>query len=234
MKRLLYLLAAALMFVGCGVSEIATETENRLTEIETAVDNNDVETAAMLLEDMERWVGTLSETDRMIVAATIATKQEWADEIERKYQALESTAHYSTPSRKYADTLSLPHDIDGYFDMEEAIEAAQYQGKPILVYITAHACNNSRDMESCVLGDERVLQMLHDSFVVCALYVDDSTEVDGTRLGRKNFQYASTNWGVNVTPSFVILGAENYTIVGDPYPYNSDIEAFIEFLNTAL
>ena len=234
MKKLLYLLTAALMFVGCGVSEIATEAENRLIEIETAVDNNDIETAAMLMEDMERWVDTLSETDRMIVAAAIASKLEWAEEIERKYNDLESTAGYSTPSRKYADVLSLPHDIDSYFDMEDAMEAAQYQAKPILVYITAHACNNSRDMENSVLGDERVLEMLHDSFIVCALFVDDSTEVDGTRLGRKNFQLALDNWGVNTTPSFVLLTAESYTSVGSPYAYNSDVEAFIEFLNTAL
>ena len=227
-------MAATLMFVSCSTSEIATEAENRLIEIEKAVENNDYETASMLVEDLERWIGTLSETDTLIVAAVLASKEEWVEEVERKYRDLESTANYSTPSRKYADTLSLPHDIDGYFDIDEAIEAAKDQQKPILVYITAHACNNSRDMENNVLGDERVLKMLHDSFIVCALFVDDNTDVDGTSLGRKNYQLASTNWSVNANPSFVLLTAESNTIVGTPYAYNTDVEAFIEFLNTAL
>ena len=130
MKRLLLLLAATLMFVSCSTSEIATEAENRLIEIEKAVENNDYETASMLVEDLERWIGTLSETDTLIVAAALASKEEWVEEVERKYRDLESTANYSTPSRKYADTLSLAHDIDGYFDIDEAIEAAKDQQKP--------------------------------------------------------------------------------------------------------
>ncbi|MBS7274737.1 MAG: thioredoxin family protein, partial [Bacteroidales bacterium] len=82
------------------------------------------------------------------------------------------------PARKYSDFLSLPHGMDGYFDIDEAKAAASAQDKPLFVDVTGHGCVNCREMEAKVLSDRRVLSTLGEDFVICALYADDKKTLD--------------------------------------------------------
>ena len=134
--------------------------------------------------------------------------------------------------RKYADFLHLPHQLEGHFDFEEAVEDAMAQNKPIFVDVTGHACNNCREMETKVWGSEKVLPMLQNDFIICALYVDDKTKVDGgERLGSKNIKLAQERWGVNAQPGYILLSPDGKTVLAGPRGYNTDIDAFVEFLN---
>ncbi|CAN5832586.1 cytochrome c biogenesis protein CcdA [soil metagenome] len=54
---------------------------------------------------------------------------------------------------KYADFLSLPHGLTGYFDLEQAKKCAQALNKPIFIDFTGHACVNCREMEARVWSD---------------------------------------------------------------------------------
>ncbi|MBO5672131.1 MAG: thioredoxin family protein [Alistipes sp.] len=133
--------------------------------------------------------------------------------------------------RKYADFLHLPHQLEGYFDFEEAVEAAKKQNKPIFVDVTGHACNNCREMETMVWSNDQVLPMLRNDFVICALYVDDMTKVDGgKRLGSINSKFAQDRWGVNAQPGYILLSPDGETVLAGPRGYNTDIEAFVAFL----
>ena len=134
--------------------------------------------------------------------------------------------------RKYADFLHLPHNLEGHFDFEEAIEEAQRQNKPIFVDVTGHACNNCREMETMVWSDSRVLPMLREDFVICALYVDDMTKVEGgKRLGSINAAFAQKEWSVNAQPAYILLSPDGKTVLAGPRGYNTDIDGFVEFLN---
>ena len=134
--------------------------------------------------------------------------------------------------RKYSDFLQLPHGLEGYFDYDEAVEAAQRENKPILIYVTGHACNNSREMENYVWGDDQVLKMLREDFVICALYVDDNTKLrSGESLGKLNCSLAQKMWNINSHPAYVILCPDGTRVIAGPPGYISDIEDYIEFLN---
>ncbi|MBR2073411.1 MAG: thioredoxin family protein [Alistipes sp.] len=137
--------------------------------------------------------------------------------------------------KKYADFLHLPHQLEGHFDFEEAVEEAKRQNKPIFVDVTGHACNNCREMETMVWSNDRVLPMLRDDFVICALYVDDMTKIEGgKRLGSVNAAFAQERWGVNAQPGYILLAPDGETVLAGPRGYDTDIDKFVEFLNKAL
>ena len=142
---------------------------------------------------------------------------------------------------KYGDKLHLPHNLKGYFDLDEAIEAAKKANKPIFLDITGHACNNCREMETRVWSDSRVKEMLMNDYIICALYVDDRTDLNTedyytnknglvmTTLGRKNNAIAVERFGVNAQPGYILMSPDE-EILMPVRGYDASIEGFIEFL----
>jgi thiol:disulfide interchange protein DsbD len=131
--------------------------------------------------------------------------------------------------------------LKGYFDLDEAIEAAKKQNKPIFVDVTGHACNNCREMETRVWSDPRVKEMLDKDYIICALYVDDRMELEPEdyftnkngvvmkTLGRKNTAIAVERFGVHAQPGYVLLSPEE-EILMPVRGYDDSIEGFIDFL----
>ena len=137
--------------------------------------------------------------------------------------------------RKYADFLHLPHQLEGHFDFEEAVAEATKLNKPIFVDVTGHACNNCREMETMVWSHSSVLPMLKNDFVICALYVDDNTKVEGgKRLGSINSKFAQDRWGVNAQPGYILLSPDGETVLAGPRGYDTNIDGFVSFLKSAL
>ena len=148
-------------------------------------------------------------------------------------------------ARKYSDFLSLPHGMDGYFDIDEAKAAARAQNKPIFVDVTAHGCVNCREMEAKVLSDRRVLSTLGEDFVICALYADDKKTLDKRdwvttesgkvlkTLGKVNSHYALKTWGVNSQPCYIIIAPDGQLLAG-PRGYDLDVQAYLDFLSEGL
>ena len=133
--------------------------------------------------------------------------------------------------RKYADFLHLPHQLPGHFDFAEAVEDAKAQNKPIFLDVTGHACNNCREMETMVWSHDLVLPKLKDEFVICALYVDDNTKVEGgKRLGSINSAFVQGRWGVNAQPAYIILSPDGERVLAGPRGYDTDINGFVNFL----
>ncbi len=147
---------------------------------------------------------------------------------------------------KYGDKLHLPHGLKGYYDLNEAIECAKKQNKPIFVDFTGHGCVNCRQMEQSVWKDPKVLRRLRNDFVVVALYCDDkkvklsedqyvTSKIDPeeqlTTLGEINSEYQQLKYGSNSQPLYVLLGTDGKKLPGVPKRnYNLDIDEFVKFL----
>jgi thiol:disulfide interchange protein len=151
----------------------------------------------------------------------------------------------STEVIKYADRLKIPHGISGYFDYEQALAAAKREGKPLLIDFTGHGCVNCRKMEENVWVDSQVLKRLKEDFVMVALYIDERLELpesdwytssyDGKvkkTLGKQNADFQITRFNNNAQPYYVILD-HNEQLLAKPRGYNTDIAAFVAFLDGA-
>lgn len=148
-------------------------------------------------------------------------------------------------TRKYADFLHLPHGLDGYFDLDEALVASREAGKPVFLDYTGHGCTNCREMDSKVLSDERILRVLREEYVVVALFSDDKTQLPETEwlttdkgrvlkgLGKKNSYIVNSRYGINSQPAYVILDGEGRALLPSR-SYNLDRDAFLEFLNAGV
>ncbi|WP_308239907.1 cytochrome c biogenesis protein CcdA [Hymenobacter sp. J193] len=152
---------------------------------------------------------------------------------------------------RYAGFLELPHNLPGYFDLEQAKRCARAVGKPLFIDFTGHACVNCRKMEATVWRDPQVLKRLREDFVVVALYVDDKTELpqaewyvsrhdnkQKTTLGKKNADLQLTGFNVNAQPYYVLLDPNAPTdlahTLAPPMAYEADATKFLQFLDAGL
>lgn len=160
--------------------------------------------------------------------------------------AAPSAATVSADGRpKYADFLHLPHGLEGFFDLKEAEAYAAKADKPLFIDFTGHGCVNCREMEARVWSDPRVLQILKNDYVICALYADDKMELPESdwvttdtgkvlkSLGKINSYYALKTYGVNAQPYYVLQGRDGQTLV-EPRGYDLNVENFIGFLEAGL
>ena len=142
--------------------------------------------------------------------------------------------------------LHLPLGLQGYFNLEDGLEAAKKAGKPVFVDVTGHGCVNCREMESRVWSDPTVLNMLKNDFVVVALYTDDKQKLDKEDyvtdaetgkvykdLGRANSYTARTKWNVNAQPNYVLLSPAGELLV-PVRGYDLSIDGFVDFLQSGL
>ena len=148
-----------------------------------------------------------------------------------------------TVPQKY--DLKMPLGLNGYFTLEEGLEASRRQGKPVFVDITGHGCVNCREMEQRVWSDPRVLQILRDKYVLVALYTDDKTKLDSDDwitlpngkvlkdLGRVNSYFVRERFGVNAQPNYALLDSGG-ELLAPVRGYNLDVDAFVEFLEGGL
>ena len=147
--------------------------------------------------------------------------------------------------KKY-DFLHLPHNLEGYFDLEQGLEAAKEADKPVFVDVTGHACVNCREMEQRVWSDPAALDILRNEFVIVALYVDDKhklpeedwvTDAQTGKvykdLGRVNSYIAREKFNVNAQPNYVILSPDGEILV-PTHSYDLSVENFIKFLKSGI
>ena len=141
--------------------------------------------------------------------------------------------------------LKMPLGLPGYFTLEEGLEAAKAENKPVFVDVTGHGCVNCREMEQRVWSDPRVLEILRGRYIIVALYNDDKTPLDEADwvttesgrvlkdLGRVNSYIARQRFGVNAQPNYILLSPDG-TQLAPPRGYNLDVEDFLAFLAQGL
>lgn len=142
---------------------------------------------------------------------------------------------------KYGDLLKLPHGLQGFFDLDEAMDYAKKVNKPLFVDYTGHGCVNCREMEARVWSDPQVLDLLRNDFVVVALYSDDKKQLPESDwittehgkvlkgMGKINAYRVHKLFGINAQPYYMILGADGVQLVpGRGYDLN--VDRFVAFL----
>ena len=148
---------------------------------------------------------------------------------------------------KYSDILKLPHNLQGFFDYDQAIEYAKKENKPVLLDFTGHGCVNCRDIESRVWPDERVRDYLNNKYVLLSLYVDDKTELPKEQwytskydskvkktLGKQNADFQITRFNNNAQPFYVILDPFSEKVIYKPWGYELDIENYLSHLSNGI
>ncbi len=155
-----------------------------------------------------------------------------------------SIANCGTP--KYDELLELPHNIQGYFDYEQALECAQKQNKPLFIDFTGHGCVNCREMEATVWSDPRVLKRLKNDYVVVALYVDEKTELPESEwyvsahdqkvkktIGKQNLDFMIQKLNANAQPYYTLVDSKG-SLLSAPKGYDLNVENFVEFLDNGI
>lgn len=139
----------------------------------------------------------------------------------------------------------LPLGLTGYHSMEEGYAAAKASGKPVFLDISGLACVNCREMEQRVWSEPKVLSMLKNDFVIVVLYTDDKTKLPESEWvttssgkilkdrGRVNAWFVRENFGVSAQPNYVLLSPDGKQLA-PIRGYNTDIDGFVEFLNSGL
>jgi len=147
---------------------------------------------------------------------------------------------------RYADRLSLPHGIFGYFDLDQALQVAKKAHRPVFVDFTGHGCVNCRNVESVVWADLRVRTKFAQNFVVVAKYVDDKVirlypedvvlDNNGnpiTMLGKKAMFYEQYKFKENSQPAYFIIDVDGSILTG-PIHYELNVENYLKFLDEGI
>jgi thiol:disulfide interchange protein len=149
----------------------------------------------------------------------------------------------------YEKSSECPLDLNCHKDLQQGINAAKLENKPILLDFTGWACVNCRKMEEQVWSTTEVYDMLQDNYVIISLYVDDKKELpeneqfdylrsNGTvktieTIGDKWATLQTINFQNNSQPYYVLVNHEMELInVTNAYEPNAD--AYLEWLKTGL
>ena len=128
-------------------------------------------------------------------------------------------------------------------DFDEAIKMSREQNKPIFLDFTGHGCVNCREMETAVLGEAAVLDILRENYIVASLYVDDRTLLDKPFIGKDGLEYneVGEKWSYLQQHKFGELSQPFYVLVdsnGQPlngsFAFKKDVGDFVDFLSEGL
>ncbi|WP_316770086.1 protein-disulfide reductase DsbD family protein [Pedobacter frigiditerrae] len=149
--------------------------------------------------------------------------------------------------RKYSEFLHIPHNIDGFFDYDEALAYAKTVNKPLFLDFTGHGCVNCREMEARVWSDKRVLKKLKEEYIVVSLYTDDKTELPEAEqfdskilktrvnsVGLKFQHLQATKYNTISQPYYVLVGTDEKELVSPPIGVEFDIDKYLAYLNQGL
>ncbi len=141
------------------------------------------------------------------------------------------------------------HGLVKFLDYEEGLSYAKENNKPVFLDFTGFGCANCKRMEAAVWSDPRVLSMLRDDYIIISLYVDDRTtlaekeqyvsDLGGRErriktIGNKWSDFQARHYGVNSQPYYVLLDYNGEMLIPETFAYNTDADAFTDFLNNGL
>jgi len=135
-----------------------------------------------------------------------------------------------------------------FMDYYEGVEFSKKHNKPIFLDFSGIGCSNCKKMEASVWGDERVLNMLSNDFVIITLYTDDRTAlpedmqyISKTSGKDRKIKTYGQKWGdlqvsrynVNAQPYYVLLDNNEQTLT-NPKSFDTSVDSFIQFLKIGL
>lgn len=149
----------------------------------------------------------------------------------------------------YEKETEGPLGLKAYKDFQKGVEAAEAEGKPILLDFTGFTCVNCRKMEEQVWSDPEVFRTIRDEYILISLYVDDRQELSeeeqfnyqrpqgGVKkietIGDKWATFQTLNFRNNSQPYYVLLDS-NMNLLNDPVGYTPDSEDYHNWLQEGL
>ncbi|OJV21423.1 MAG: disulfide bond formation protein DsbD [Dyadobacter sp. 50-39] len=165
-------------------------------------------------------------------------------DLNKRSAAAATPSALSGEARKYSELFHLPHELEGFFDYQEALAYAKKVNKPVFIDFTGHGCVNCREMEARVWVDPAVLQRLNNDYVIVALYVDDKTELPEAQwytskydnkvkktIGAQNADLQIVKYNNNAQPHYCLVDHEGNLLV-QPKNYDLDPAKFASFLDS--
>lgn len=153
----------------------------------------------------------------------------------------------SSAMKKYSELFHMPHQIEGFFDYEEALAYARQVNKPLLLDFTGHGCVNCRKMEAEVWSDPAVLAVLKEKYVVVSLYTDDKTALPEheqfdsailktrvTTIGKKFKHLQASRFASISQPYYVLQSADERMLVTPPIGVELDVQKYLAYLQQGL
>ena len=129
-------------------------------------------------------------------------------------------------------------------DYDEAMKLAQEEWKTVLIDFSGYGCVNCREMESKVLADSRVKQVLDNEFIVVTLMVDDKRELDEPITVTENDKTVTLKtygdkWSylqrhryyANAQPFFIIQAPDG-KVIAPPCAFTTDPDKFLKWLTS--
>jgi thiol:disulfide interchange protein DsbD len=139
-----------------------------------------------------------------------------------------------------------PHDIISFEDYDLGMAYAKKVNKPVMIDFTGKACVNCRKMEDYVWSDPKVLPVLDKDIVLISLFVDFkemlpkeeqyTSKETGKKIrtvGNKWSEFQTVKYKTNTQPYYVLLNHKEEQLIA-PYSYNSDVEAFYNWLKNGI
>ena len=130
-----------------------------------------------------------------------------------------------------------------FTDYDEGMAYAKENNMPVFLDFNGFGCVNCRKMETAVLNNTKVKDMLEKDFVFITLMVDDKRPLPEPIYVNENgrqvkLETYGDRWSylqrhkfnANSQPYYAVLN-ENGELASGPYFYDEDVEKFIEFLN---
>lgn len=149
------------------------------------------------------------------------------------------------PARFATEKNRAPHGLNSYYHIEDAINCAIEQNKPLLLSFKAVTCSACKVMEATVWSEPDVLELLNNNVVLVTLFVDDRTELpaeeqivsslDGkikNTVGRKYRDYQLSRFGVASQPYYVLID-HRQQLLTEPVAECSK-ERFLSFLQSGI
>ncbi len=126
----------------------------------------------------------------------------------------------------YGETFHMPHNLQGYYDLRQAINCAVKQDKPILLDFTGKGCSNCRMFENNIWSDPQNLKLMKNNYVVLGLYGDyreplpkgEEFEVNGDQVDNlrdANQYFMKANFNTTAMPTYVLLGVDQINSKSD-------------------
>jgi len=132
-------------------------------------------------------------------------------------------------------------NLMAYSDFSYGLEQAKKSGKPALIYFTGYGCVNAREMETMVLLDLSITEIMNTRFECVSLIVDDNTPLEPeevytstasnlriTTVGKKNADIQMSYFNEEGQPFFAILKPDGTVFATTSYTI--DTEVFKQFL----
>lgn len=149
-------------------------------------------------------------------------------------------------NERNTEQAHCPPGFNCFNDLNDGMNYAKQQGKPVMIDFTGFNCANCRMMEDNVFVNPQVKKLMSEEYVLISLYCDDKEELPAsqvytsafsgeevTTVGGKWSDLQKMVYNKNSQPLYVLVDNDG-KLLNVPRAANTDINAYTNFLQEGL